>query len=45
MTLILTELSEAGIAMAPDSAITKSVNGRIVTSDRQEWRKICKCHG
>lgn len=41
MTLVLTELSEAGIAMAADSAITKlSRDGKITEIDQQGWRKL-----
>ena len=41
MTLVLTELSPAGIAMAADSAITKlSPEGRIVEVDEQGWTKL-----
>ncbi|NTU81118.1 MAG: hypothetical protein HGA45_17340 [Chloroflexales bacterium] len=42
MTLVLTELSEAGIAMAADSAITKCRQGRIVEVDQKGWRKLLK---
>jgi hypothetical protein len=42
MTLILTELSEAGIAMAADSAITRLSRGRIVDIDQQGWQKILR---
>jgi hypothetical protein len=42
MTLILTELSHAGIAMAADSAISKSVNGKIVTKDQLQWNKLLR---
>lgn len=40
MTLVLTELSDAGIAMAADSAITKLSRGIIVEVDQQGWRKL-----
>jgi hypothetical protein len=40
MTLILTELSEAGIAMAADSAISMLVNKKIVVKDQKQWRKL-----
>ena len=40
MTLVLTELSHAGIAMAADSAITKLRGNRIIEVDQQEWRKL-----
>lgn len=42
MTLILTELSNAGIAMAADSAITRLSNGRIIEIDQQGWTKIIR---
>lgn len=42
MTLVLTELSEAGIAMAADSAITQVRNGRIVSTDSEGWDKLIR---
>jgi len=42
MTLILTELSDAGIAMAADSAITRLSGGRIIEVDQQGWRKLLR---
>jgi hypothetical protein len=40
MTLILTELSQAGIAMAADSAISALIKGKIVTKDQKQWKKL-----
>lgn len=42
MSLVLTELSIAGIAMVTDSAISKLVNGQISTVDQQRWKKLLK---
>jgi hypothetical protein len=42
MTLILTELSNAGIAMAADSAISMLINGKIVTKDQRHWTKLLR---
>ncbi len=43
MTLVLTELSSAGIAMAVDSAITKlSADGKIIEIDQQGWSKLLR---
>jgi hypothetical protein len=43
MTLVLTELSNAGIAMAADSAITQlSPSGKITDIDKQGWTKILR---
>lgn len=42
MTLVLTELSDAGIAMAADSAITRLSHGRILEVDHQGWRKLLR---
>jgi len=42
MTLILTELTPAGIAMAADSAITKMHNGKIIEIDQQGMAKILR---
>ena len=39
MTLVLTQVSNAGIAMVADSAISRMVGGRIVRSD-EEWEKL-----
>jgi hypothetical protein len=40
MTLILTELSGAGIAMVADSAISIWKGGKISTKDQQQWTKL-----
>ena len=42
MTLILTELSIAGIAMVADSAICISKGGKIITKDQQQWTKLLR---
>jgi len=42
LTLVLTELSEAGIVMAADSAITKMRRNRITEVDQQGWQKVLK---
>lgn len=43
MTLVLTELSTAGIAMAADSAITKfSREGKVVEVDQRGWAKLVR---
>jgi hypothetical protein len=42
MTLVLTELSDAGIAMAADSAITRLSHGRIIEIDQQGGRKLLR---
>lgn len=42
MTLTLTELSHAGIAMAADSAISEFVNGKLITKDQKQWRKVLR---
>lgn len=43
MSLVLTELSNAGIAMAADSAISmRSQDGRIIEINRQQWRKLLR---
>lgn len=42
MTLVLTELSEAGIAMAADSAITFIRQGRIQEANRANWKKLLR---
>ena len=42
MTLILTELSQAGIAMVANSAISRWRIGRIVTKDQQQWKKLLR---
>jgi hypothetical protein len=42
MTLILTELSDAGVAMVTDSAISKLKNGKLITKDQTEWRKLLR---
>jgi hypothetical protein len=42
MTLVLTELSNAGITMAADSAITKIYQNRIIEVDQQGWVKLLR---
>jgi hypothetical protein len=42
MTLVLTEVSQAGIAMVADSAISPLRKGLIVTRDQQQWKKLLK---
>ena len=42
MTLILTELSATGIAMATDSAISVVKNGKLSSKDQQEWKKLLR---
>jgi len=43
MTLVLTELSIAGVAMAADSAITKfSSDGKVIEVDQQGWTKLVR---
>jgi hypothetical protein len=42
MSLLLADLSEAGIAMVADSAINTLVNGRISTVDQVEWEQLLK---
>jgi hypothetical protein len=43
MTLLVTECSASGVAMAADSAITKiDARGRIVEIDQQGWRKVLR---
>ena len=43
MTLLVTECSASGVAMAADSAITKiDAKGRIVEIDQKEWRKVLR---
>jgi len=42
MTLILTQLSQAGIAMAADSAISFLVNGKLATKEQQNWNKLLR---
>jgi hypothetical protein len=42
VTIILTELSPAGIAMAADSAISLMRNGRVTTKDQKYWTKLVK---
>jgi hypothetical protein len=42
MTLILTEVSDVGIVMAADSAITLFSGRRIVEVDQQGWRKLLR---
>jgi hypothetical protein len=43
MTLVLTELSTAGVAMAADSAITKlSPEGKVTEVDQQGWKKLLR---
>ena len=40
MTLVLTEVSGVGIAMAADSAITRYFKGKVVEVDQQGWSKL-----
>ncbi len=40
MTLVITEVSNVGIVMAADSAITKLRGNKIVEIDQQGWRKL-----
>jgi hypothetical protein len=43
MTLLVTDCSTSGIAMATDSAITKiDAKGKIVEVDQKEWRKVLR---
>lgn len=42
MSLILTELSNAGIAMAADSVISMRREGEIVEQNRRQWRKLLR---
>lgn len=42
MTLLLTECSTAGIVMAADSAITMYRHGKVVETDKRQWRKVLK---
>lgn len=42
MTLILTELTQTGISMAADSAITRMQNGKIIEIDQQGITKILR---
>ena len=42
MTLILTELTSAGIVMAADSSIAKVKNGKIIEVDKKGWKKILR---
>lgn len=42
MSLVLTELSVAGIAMAADSAISFIEGGHLKTVNRQMWRKLLR---
>ena len=42
MTLILTELTSAGIAMAADSAITRMNNGKVVEIEPEGMSKILR---
>lgn len=42
MTLVLTELSNVGIAMAADSAITRLSRGRVIEVDQQGWAKLLR---
>jgi hypothetical protein len=43
VTLLLTECSASGVAMAADSAITMiDAKGRVVEVDKREWRKVLR---
>jgi hypothetical protein len=42
MSLVLTELTNAGVAMVADSAISMLRKGRISTVDQQQWKKLLK---
>jgi hypothetical protein len=42
MTLVLTEVSRIGIAMAADSAITKIQGKKILEVDHQGWKKLLR---
>jgi hypothetical protein len=42
VTLLVTECSTSGVAMAADSAITKIAKGKIVEVDQKEWRKVLR---
>jgi len=42
MTLVLTEITSVGIAMAADSAITKIKGGKILEIDEQGWKKLIR---
>ena len=42
MTLVLTELSNAGIVMAVDSAITKISRGKIIEVDQKGWNQLLR---
>jgi hypothetical protein len=42
LTLVLTEVSNVGIVMAADSAITRLSRGRIVEIDQQGWQKLLR---
>lgn len=42
MTLVLTELSNVGIVMAADSAITRISGGRVTEVDEQGWTKLLR---
>jgi hypothetical protein len=42
MTLIVTEITQVGIVMITDSAITKMQNNKIVDIDNQGWQKLLK---
>jgi hypothetical protein len=46
VTLLVTECSASGVAMAADSAITKfDAKGNIVEVDQQGWRKVLRAPG
>lgn len=40
MTLVITEVSNVGIVLAADSAITKMRGNKIIEIDQQGWRKV-----
>jgi len=42
MTLVLTEITKVGIAMAADSAITKIQGNKIIEVDEQGWQKLLR---
>ena len=42
MTLVITELSNVGIAMAADSAITITKKGRIIGIAPKGWKKLLR---
>ena len=40
MTLVLTELTPAGIAMAADSAIVLRKGGSLIERNKRNWQKV-----